>query len=219
MAPDDGAEVQMSTRGINAKRWFYDLRGALRKDAVNARRIFSGAACEQWVNGQIFSTIAGGLRGSPLTAYPEWNRRQHDCAVLRVGTGSSDTVVDWHDPVAVTETKLLYASYPERKRAAYVRRLLEQLAADSSAHLRIGFVIGIYAWSEQWPAGRPAEDFGSFRRSLGGVVKEEIASPPHGFAATLAKPTMETLLDERTIRVGAARVHVGCVGQYVTIAI
>lgn len=206
----------MSIRGVNPKRWFYGVREALRADP-SAARIFAGAACEQWLNGQIFSIIAEGLRGSSLTAYPEWNRKQHDCAVFRVEQAKATMAVNWRTPVAVSETKLLYLNYPTNKRHAYVRRILQQLAAKSTAAQRVGFVIGVYAW---WPDERgPApQTFREFRRTVGEVVKAETATPPVGFDARLAKPTMETLLDEQAVTIGAAKAVVGCVGQYVVMA-
>lgn len=197
--------------GVNAKRWFYGLRSALRGDkSVSA--IMAGAACEQWVNGQLFSVIASGLRSTQLTAYPEWNRRQHDCAVFHVPPGKNP-VAEWDSPVAVVETKLLYLNYRHAKRERYVARVLQQLAAPSTATRRVGFILGVYAWWME--RGHPPETFREFRRNVGAVIREQVGRPPAGFRAEAARGAVETILPEGTERIGASRALVGCVGQYV----
>lgn len=199
-------------RGINPKRWFYDLRRALDADA-NARVIFAGAACEQWLNGQLFSVIAAGLRGTDLTAYPEWRKR--DCAIFKVDDSGESPVADWTEPLEITESKVLYLNYGPSKRVAYIRRLVEQLATDDQVPRRVGFVFAIYSrWLER---GKGTESFLEFRRNVGTMLRAALASPPPGFQVVVAKPAMETLLPEAEVKVGASRVVVGCVGQYVLV--
>lgn len=206
----DEREDRMAAHGINAHRWFYDLICALRRSR-GARTILAGSACEQWVNGQIYAVIVAGLRGTRLTAYPEWNRRQHDCAVFRVDPAAG---VAWNAPDAVVETKLVYSNYDTGKRRAYIRRILEQLEAESTATKRIGFVIGVYA---SWNPSGPDEPLKLFRARLGRIIRDECEAVGSSFRARIAKPTMETVLPERRVQVGAASAVVACVGQYVII--
>ena len=100
-------------RGINPKAWFYGLREILVNEQ-NRPCVLGGAACEQWLNGELFRVIAEGLKKTKLTAYPEWKRRQHDVAVLPYRPNDPDA---WYSPAAIIECKVLYSNYSPGKRA------------------------------------------------------------------------------------------------------
>jgi len=201
----------MGQKGINPKAWFYGLREAL----VNERNrpcVLAGAACEQWLNGELFRVVAEGLGKTKLTAYPEWKRRQHDVAVLPYRPNDPDA---WYSPVAIAECKVLYSNYSPGKRAAYLDRLLEQVSAKHSGSLtRVGFLIGVYAY---WPGYRkpPKESFRDFRQAIGGLLRSRVEKGIPGFSVQVDHGgAMETFLEETKSKVGAAEVVVGCVAQY-----
>lgn len=195
--------------GIDPKRWFYrGLRAHLRGEPAN-RIVLSGAACEQWLNGLLFRVIAEDLPGH-LTAYPEWNGRQHDVAVLPVAQRDGYAIVDWAHPECVVENKLVYPSFPAGKRDRQIARLAEQLRADSSAVHRIGFLLAI--WVDR-AAGN--ETFGQFRRDVGMRLRAAVQRIPARWNATIDHGgVMETVLPEMSIRVGGAPVVVACAAQY-----
>jgi len=160
----------------------------------------------------LFRVIAEGLEGTNLTAYPEWNRRKHDVAVLPFRPKDKDA---WNSPVAIAECKVLYSNYAPGKRAAYLDRLLQQVsAAHSGSPTRVGFLIGVYAY---WPDYEkpPRESFRDFRQAVGALLRGRIeqgvpdysVQADHGMA-------MEKFVDETKSKIGAADVVVGCVAQY-----
>jgi len=201
----------MKRKGVNPKSWFYGLRDTLVSER-NRPCVFAGAACEQWLNGELFRVIAHGLRGTRLTAYPEWNGRQHDVVVIPHGPNDPRA---WRRPVAVVESKILYPSYSLAKRAQYIERLIEQLCVPHvGMPVRVGFLVGVFAY---WPEHRALkETFGQFRRSIGALLRSRVKKGTAGFAIEVDHSgAMETFLDERKSKIGAAQVVVGCVAQYV----
>lgn len=198
-------------KGVNPKVWFYGLRDALVAEQ-NRPCVLAGAACEQWINGELFRVVAQGLEGTSLTAYPEWNGRQHDVAVLRHSPSDGTA---WNTPVAVVECKVVYPSYSALKRAQYLDRLIEQLVVPHSEDpARAGFFIGLYAY---WPEYRKQrETFSDFRRSLGRLLRDRATQGASGFTIRMDHGgAMETFLDETPAKIGAAEVVVGCVAQYI----
>lgn len=205
--------VSGMTKGINPKKWFYGLHAALEAER-DRPCILAGAACEQWINGELFRVIARGLDGTNLTAYPEWNKRQHDVVVMRHDPSSGEA---WATPVAVVETKLVYSNYPPSTRRRHLERVIEQLAVHHTASpTRVGVFVAIYAY---WPEhSTPKESFAEFRRNVGSLLRERALQGMPGFSITMDhKGSMETVLDETHAKVGAADVVVGCVAQYIRV--
>jgi hypothetical protein len=198
-------------KGINPKLWFYRLRDALVAEQ-NRPCVLAGAACEQWINGELFRVVARGLDGTSLTAYPEWNGRQHDVVVMR--HAPSDGAA-WSSPVAIIECKVVYPSYSASKRARYLDRLIEQLAVPHLENpARAGFFIGLYAY---WPDYRePKESFSDFRSDLGCLLRDRAKQGDPSFEIRMDHGgAMETFLEETPAKIGAASVVVGCVAQYI----
>lgn len=201
------------TKGTNPKNWFYGLKAALVAEQ-NRPCVFAGAACEQWINGELFRVIANGLDGTKLTAYPEWKGRQHDVAILRHDPADSAA---WLTPAAVVECKVVYPNYSEEKRRRYLDRLLEQLTvAHVGNPMRVGFFIAIYA---TWPEYRqPKESFSQFRLNVGRLLRTRGSQKIPGFAIQMDhRGAMETFIKETTAKIGAAEVTVGCVAQYIRV--
>lgn len=200
-------------KGINPKKWFYGLRAALEAER-DRPCILAGAACEQWISGELFRVIARGLDGTNLTAYPEWKKRQHDVVVMRHDPSSGEA---WAAPVAVIETKLVYSNYSPSKRRGHLERLIEQLAVPHVASpTRVGVFVAIYTY---WPEhATPKESFIAFRRNVGSLLRERAVRGTRGFSITIDhKGSMETVLDETHAKIGAADVVVGCVAQYIRV--
>lgn len=196
--------------GVNPKSWFYGLRDALA--ANDSHAILAGAACEQWLNAELFRVIGRSLNGTRLTAYPEWSGegRRHDVAVLPFVPGEPDA---WRRPVAIVECKLVYRSYGPEKRADYLERLVEQLdVAFAHEPLRVGFFLAVYA---AWPDYRQPASFSEFRSDVGALFRERMRRDDGGLnLRTDHGESLETLVPETTTKIGAADVIVGCVGQY-----
>jgi len=199
--------------GLNPKDWFYGLRRRLRRRSIRA--VFAGSACEQWVNGELYQVIAANIENTNLTAYPEWNRRQHDIAIFKLSPGQKENV-DWERPVAIVECKLVYDAYmggTGKKAQQYIERLLEQLTAESTADHRIGLLLGV--WS-RWGAETDENQFGLFRRALSTKLTEACNKKSNTqWQFTPARNCMETIHDFEKYRMGASKYEVGCVGQYV----
>jgi hypothetical protein len=202
----------MPQRGVNPKAWFYRLKASL-NSTDNVLCLLGGAACEQWINGELFRAVAAHLEGTTLTAYPEWNRRQHDIAILKFKPEERGM---WHQPVAIIECKVVYNDYSATKRESYVDRLVEQLLVDHEPNpKRVGFLFGIHAVWHDYRRRPPKENFDSYRRSLGNLFRTKMRAHLHEPAPTVDhKGSLETVLERRCVRIGAASVEVGCVGQY-----
>lgn len=200
-------------RGLNGKAWFYGFRAGLKREE-NRPWVLAGAACEQWINGELFRVIAEHLRGTRLTVYPEWQGRQHDLAVLRAVPNDP---VAWREPIAVVECKVVYLNYSPAKRGAYIERVFEQLAAPHSRNpQRVGFLVGVYAFWPDYRRRPPRETFKEFRESLGRGFRKCVERGIKGFSTRVDHGgAMETLIDETDASIGGARVTVGCVAQYV----
>lgn len=201
----------MRVRGIDPKGWFYGLRQQLRGDPGN-RIVFTGSACEQWVNGILFRVIAERLPRS-LTAYPEWKRRQHDIAVLRVTQEKGRAVVDWKRPVTIIENKLIYLSYRAARRNALIEKLVQQLHARSTAKDRVGFLLAAYVYRPHEVV--PKESFDMFREDVGARFRTAARAVRRRRVTFDHEGSMETVLKETVVRVGGEQVVVACAGQYV----
>lgn len=198
-------------KGINPKKWFYGLHEALAAER-DRPCILAGAACEQWINGELFRVIARGLDGTNLTAYPEWNKRQHDVVVMRHDPSSGAA---WATPIAVVETKLVYSNHPPSTRERHLERLIAQLAVHHTASpTRVGVFVAIYAY---WPEyTTPKESFAEFRLSVGRLLRARAKQGAPGFTIRLDHGgSLETLLKKTPAKIGAADVVVGCVAQYI----
>jgi hypothetical protein len=77
----------MRTKGINPKKWFYQLKKRLNTKG-RLRTVLAGAACEQWINSELFCTISDALTSNQeLTVYPEHNK--NDMAIIKVNNGNT----------------------------------------------------------------------------------------------------------------------------------
>jgi hypothetical protein len=76
------------------------------------------------------------------------------------------------------------------------------------APTNVGYIYGVFT---RWPGTTPRvrADFSSFRREHGKAIRAGC-----GTKVTCAKPTVETVIDEREVTIGGVRVIFGLVGQY-----
>ncbi len=131
-------------RGFGPKALFFGTVLEHFRQPKNLERLltaFTGAACEQWINCEAFMALRAELPHAWI--YPEWSKR--DVALF-----ASDE--DEH-PALLMETKVLYASYSEKKQLEKLRALAAQLAqcrklvgADAPRNAVVGLVVS-FDWA------------------------------------------------------------------------
>ena len=185
----------MSRRGVNPKRWFYELRSELQKRP----EVLAGAASEQWLNAELFRVVARGL-GQRLTAAPEVGKS--DVVIAALG----DDGADWDNPAAIIEVKLVYRSYSEAKIRTYIRRLIEQMReARKRTPQSYGFLYAVY---NVWEDRSTALTFADFRKRVLTILRDEAKG------VQLARRTLETFIDECPQKIGGMTVSLGVAAQY-----
>ena len=203
-----------SIHGVNPKRWFYALKTAFAER--DAWTVFSGAACEQWINAELFRIVVKNLN-SNLTAYTE--AAKIDLTIHKVETVGKTKKIDWKNPLVILENKVIYENYYPSRRKNYFFKLIDQLRAKknvTSECQRIGFYIGIYAnWSLDKKHIQTKGKFDEFRKKLGEEFQSWTMESFGEFKINYDhKGCMETLLEFKTIKNGGISVDVGAVGQY-----
>ena len=103
--------------------------------------VFTGAACEQWINCEAFMALRG--RCPNAWIYPEWGKR--DVALF--------AAEDDECPSLLMETKVLYANYPLSKQRQKLEALANQLeqcrklvGPDAPKNAVVGLVVG-FDWT------------------------------------------------------------------------
>lgn len=201
----------MGIRGVNPKRWFYDFSAHLADDADHTARVLCGPAAERWLAAEMYGYLAAKLPDS-LTCYGEDGTT--DLTVYRTEQTERDEVDGlWSGGrLASIELKLLYRTYSETSTRARVAKLCAQVAGGTArgSSMNVGYIFGVFV---QWPTARPRtrETFDIFRRDVGGWVWEACIANK----MACAKPTLETVIDERRVKVGGVSVQFGLVAQYV----
>lgn len=201
----------MGLRGVNPKRWFYGFNAHLARDPEHTARVLCGPAAERWLAAEMYGYLASELPES-LTCYGEDGTT--DLTVYRTvenARAEMDGVWDG-GRVASIEFKVLYRTYSEASTRARVAKLCEQIR-DGGSHgsaMNVGYVFGVFV---QWPTTRPRarETFERFRRDVGTWVRTAC----EGSDMACAKPTLETVIDARSVLVGGVAVEFGLVAQYI----
>lgn len=189
----------MGQRGINPKRWFYDLRTNIEN---RCPQVLAGAASEQWINAELFRTVAADL-GPGMTACPEVGK----CDLLVVPVEAE--MPRWDTPLALVEVKLIYRKYPPSKIRRYIATLIQQLLSRRRpVKQRFGFLYAIY---NVWPGETPKVTFDGFKKRVLKILRQELGKNP---SVTMAKPALETLVTERPQDIGGARIRIAAAGQY-----
>lgn len=131
-------------KGLAPKGHFFQALIEHFKRPVNLRRlltVFTGAACEQWINCEAFMALRGYCPNAWI--YPEWGKR--DVAIF---ASESD-----ERPSLLMETKVLYANYPLSKQRQKLDALANQLeqcrdlvGVDAPKNAVVGLVVG-FDWT------------------------------------------------------------------------
>lgn len=204
----------MGRRGINPKDWFFAFQRNFSENPERAL-VFAGAACEQWVNAELFQVISKELVNTDLTLYSEYSHapkdanRRHDLAVLEHNPADPGA---WQRPCAVVEVKLVYSNHGDR--TARIDELFQQtISCDPEIKDRIGLLLGVYAY---WPDYRSTgESFSDFQGDIGSRFRERVAKGADGYTVKVDHGgSMARFTDERSFRVGAAEAKVGLFAQY-----
>lgn len=197
--------------GINAKAWFYKMHWSFGRQDSGAPEILGAAACEHWIQMELYKVIAEHIEERPLTVYPEW--RKVDIAILPV-TKDRATRHGWDEPVATIELKNVYSHYSPSKRKAYIQRLINQVQNAKQQYHPVrsfGFLFGIHSfwhpYQQRKKTPKPLEDLRHSMRSCLWELRNSNMKLDHS-------GSIETILAERTLNIGGAEVTLGCVGQY-----
>jgi len=196
--------------GVNPKRWFYQFSEALAARPEQTARVLCEPSAEHWVASEMYGYLGATLPAT-LTCYGEDGTT--DLTVYRTEKcdGFRDGV--WRGGrVASIELKLVYQRHSDESVAQRTRKLCRQVLGNRrhSARMNVGDIYGVFV---RWPGStfRVREDFATFRRDCGAAVRaacDEMDVP-------CAKPTLETVVEERTVTVGGVKVEFGLAGQYV----
>jgi hypothetical protein len=104
--------------GFGAKKLFFSAIKAHFSRPENLERmltVFTGAACEQWINCECFMALRGHLPNAWIL--PEWSKRD-----LALFASNEDEF-----PALLIETKVIYASYYHSNQSSKLRQLARQL--------------------------------------------------------------------------------------------
>ncbi|OGJ90452.1 MAG: hypothetical protein A2268_03010 [Candidatus Raymondbacteria bacterium RifOxyA12_full_50_37] len=199
--------------GINPKRWFYGLRGELQRRAEATRISLSGGAAEHWLTGELYRYLAANIG---------------DRCTLCLEDAGRDLVLypikhnNWTEaPLASIEIKMVYRRYSDEKLRSYVNQLIRQVDKNGQQGIRkykafktYGYLFAVFIiWNDQQPRIRTT--FSAFRRSTVRILNEECTKYKSGQVIVAARSdTIETLLEEDTIKIGGATAQVGLAGQY-----
>ena len=194
-------------RGVNPKRWFYGFSSYLSADADRVARVLTGPAAERWLTAELHGYLASILPPS-LTCCGE--DETADLTIYRVIDGDGA----WRHGerrVASIEVRLMYRTYSAEKTAAYARRLCEQVRRnrDLGDPVSIGYLFGVFAAGPSTPDLRGT--FVQFRAAASPWVRAACGET----GIETAKPSLETVVDERAVMVGGVEVSIGLVGQYI----
>lgn len=187
--------------GVNPKKWFWSLKTHLDARPNESRAALATAAGEQWLNGELMGCLSSGLDRT-LTVRSEVGKR--DLTVYRVKGGEQGAVV------AVIELKLVYRSYTNTDVRYYACDLLRQMKANREAGFRsVGWFGSVFNSSDPTAAGVRAT-FSAERIRSGRILRQVAAEA----GAIVAKPTLVTILKNRTVAIGGVNWSVGLAAQY-----
>lgn len=122
--------------GFGSKDLFFSIIKPHFDTPANARRLATsllGCASEQWVNAELFQALVAS--GRDFFVWPE--NEKHDLVVYRDH--------EQKEPELIVETKLLYATYPRKKKDAKLADLARQLKRARDNHpdaQAIGLIVG-----------------------------------------------------------------------------
>jgi len=200
----------MGRHGINPKRWFYGFIDHLAERPDQTARVLCGPAAERWLAAEMFGHIAATLPAH-LTCYGEDGTT--DLTIYDVVKDGEVQTGDWEKGrIASIEIKLVYRHYSDTRVRSYATKLCDQVRANSDhgSTMNVGYIFGVFSG---WPSKSPRVrgTFPEFRREVSQHVRDACESA----GVPCAKPSLETVIDSRTIKIGGVEVPFGLIGQYV----